>query len=65
MNNLKISEKEIPEIALLGSFPPLRGLSSYCLELTLSIAKWAKVEFISFKKIYPHVEGKAESKHGP
>ena len=41
------------KIAILGSLPPLRALSSYCLELTLAIAELVKVEFISFKKIYP------------
>ncbi len=41
------------KIAMLGTLPPLRGLSSYCLELALSIANLAEVEFISFKKLYP------------
>jgi len=40
-------------IAMLGSLPPLRALSSYCLELALAVADLGKVEFISFKKIYP------------
>jgi len=33
--------------------PPLRGLSSYCLELALALADTISVEFISFKKLYP------------
>lgn len=41
------------KIAMLGSFPPLRGLSSYCLEIALSIADLTDIEFISFKKLYP------------
>ncbi|MFH2046088.1 MAG: glycosyltransferase [Pseudomonadota bacterium] len=41
------------KIAMLGSFPPLRGLSSYCLELALSVADLTDIEFISFKKLYP------------
>ncbi|MFC1862365.1 glycosyltransferase family 4 protein [Thermodesulfobacteriota bacterium] len=40
-------------VAILGSFPPLRALSSYCLELSLALSKLGKIEFISFKKIYP------------
>ncbi|MFC1813515.1 glycosyltransferase [Thermodesulfobacteriota bacterium] len=40
-------------IAMLGSLPPIRALSSYCLELALAAADLGKVEFISFKKIYP------------
>ena len=38
---------------MLGSFPPLRGLSSYCLELSMALADLVQVEFISFKKLYP------------
>lgn len=39
---------------MLGSFPPLRGISSYCLELATSVAsKTCHVTFISFKKMYP------------
>ena len=53
----KISEirqpLKIKKIALLGTLPPLRGLSSYCLEIASALAKMVNVEFISFKKIYP------------
>ena len=38
---------------MLGSFPPLRGLSSYCFELAAALAESINVEFISFKKLYP------------
>lgn len=38
---------------MLGTLPPLRGLSSYCLELALAMANLVPVEFISFKKLYP------------
>lgn len=42
------------KVAILGSFPPLRGISSYCFELTRSLVRAAcQVEFISFKKMYP------------
>lgn len=40
-------------VAILGSFPPIRGLSSYCFQLALAMAELGQVEFISFKKIYP------------
>jgi len=43
----------IEKIAMLGTLPPLRGLSSYCLELALALAEMTPVEFISFKKLYP------------
>ena len=44
---------EPQRVAILGTLPPLRGLSSYCLELALSMAALTEVEFISFKKLYP------------
>lgn len=40
-------------ISMLGSFPPLRALSSYCFEFASAMSKRVNVEFISFKKIYP------------
>ena len=40
-------------IAILGSFPPLRGISSYCLEMATAMTVHARVAFISFKHIYP------------
>ena len=43
----------VSKVAMLGTFPPLRGLSSYCLELSLAMADLVQVEFISFKKLYP------------
>ena len=38
---------------MLGSFPPLRGISSYCLELATAMARRLEVVFLSFKHIYP------------
>jgi glycosyltransferase involved in cell wall biosynthesis len=38
---------------MLGSLPPLRALSSYCLGLANALADILPVEFISFNKIYP------------
>ena len=44
----------IPQkVAMLGSLPPLRALSSYCLSLSLALAEHCNMAFISFKKIYP------------
>ncbi len=40
-------------IAMLGTLPPVRALSSYCFELADAMAKLCDIEFISFKKIYP------------
>ncbi|MBW1899258.1 MAG: glycosyltransferase, partial [Deltaproteobacteria bacterium] len=46
-------KKDTLTIAILGSLPPLRALSSYCLEFSLAMADLAEINFISFKKIYP------------
>ncbi len=40
---------------MLGSMPPLRALSSYCLALASAMARYGTVEFISFKEIYPRM----------
>jgi len=40
-------------ITMLGSLPPLRALSSYCLEFSLAVSRLVETEFISFKHIYP------------
>jgi len=40
-------------VAILGSFPPLRGISAYCFELANAKAARVPVNFISFKHIYP------------
>lgn len=40
-------------VAILGTLPPVRALSSYCFELTRSLAQICDVEFLSFKAIYP------------
>lgn len=40
-------------VAMLGSFPPLRGISGYCHELAAAMAARCPVEFISFREMYP------------
>lgn len=40
-------------VAVLGTLPPLRALSSYCYEFTRAMAGHCSIEFISFKSIYP------------
>jgi len=49
----KFNEPYPKNIAILGSLPPLRALSSYCLELSLSLSTICNVNFISFQRIYP------------
>lgn len=40
-------------VAVLGTLPPIRALSSYCYEFTRAMAGHCSIEFISFKSIYP------------
>jgi len=49
----KIGPEGVATVAMLGSLPPLRGLSSYCFELVKALVELGKVEFISFSKMYP------------
>ncbi|NPV58118.1 MAG: glycosyltransferase [Actinobacteria bacterium] len=42
-----------PIVTLVGTLPPLKGISPYCAEYALRLAKDTKVEFIGFKKLYP------------
>ncbi|MFC1579327.1 glycosyltransferase [Thermodesulfobacteriota bacterium] len=46
-------DHDTASVAILGTMPPIRALSSYCLELAQAIAELGRVQFISFKKIYP------------
>ncbi len=48
-----MTDSKTTTIAILGSFPPLRGLSSYCLEMAVATASRVRVEFLSFKAMYP------------
>lgn len=45
--------KPSENITILGTLPPLRGLSGYCREFTLAMADTRRVEFLSFKSLYP------------
>ncbi|MCP4694635.1 MAG: glycosyltransferase family 4 protein, partial [Desulfobacterales bacterium] len=45
--------KSVGKTAMLGSLPPLRALSGYCLALAAAMAEQGEIEFISFKEIYP------------
>ena len=46
-------DEPVKTIAILGTLPPIRGLSSYCLEFATALSTRFTVEFISFKNIYP------------
>ncbi len=46
-------ETNRPAVTVLGTLPPIRGLSSYCLELARALADVCTVDFLSFHRIYP------------
>lgn len=41
------------KVTLIGTLPPIKGISPYCLDLLKSISNKADIEFIGFNKIYP------------
>jgi len=38
---------------MIGTLPPLKGISPYCADYALTLAEEAQVDFINFKKLYP------------
>lgn len=42
-------------VVMFGSLPPLRGISSYCLELARAVSRIAHVTFVTFRALYPRV----------
>jgi len=49
----KLILKGKTRISMIGTLPPIKGVSDYCIELSQSMSKYIDVDFISFKKIYP------------
>ena len=50
-----MADKTIYEnsVTLIGSLPPVKGISPYCYELMKSLSRSIHVEFIGFEKMYP------------
>jgi glycosyltransferase involved in cell wall biosynthesis len=42
-----------PQVAILGTLPPLRAISSYCEGLVGGLLALTRVEFVSFAHLYP------------
>ncbi len=40
-------------VAMLGSMPPQRGISTYCLELAASLGDQVQLEVLGFRQMYP------------
>jgi len=47
------AKMESMKVTLIGTLPPIKGISPYCQELLKSLSKRVEVEFIGFKKLYP------------
>ena len=45
----------VMRITMVGSLPPIKGMSAYCLQLVQALAKRIEIDFINFKSIYPPV----------
>lgn len=51
------------DITIIGTWPPLKGISPYCEALVSSLSRSAKINFISFRKIYPEFLYPGGTKH--
>lgn len=40
-------------VTIVGTLPPLKGISPYCFELVRVLSKHVEVEFVGFKSLYP------------
>ncbi len=40
-------------VTMIGTLPPLKGISPYCAEQALALAQETGVEFVDFKHLYP------------
>lgn len=60
-------KKNTIKVTLLGTLPPIKGISGYCIEQVSSLSKKIAIEFINFKSIYPeclYPGGTKEFDHG-
>lgn len=54
MSKTDIDKLRMPFLAsMIGTLPPIKGMSDYCIELVGSLANYINIDFISFKKLYP------------
>ena len=42
-----------PRVTLIGTLPPIKGLSPYCSGLASALAEETQLEFIGFRSLYP------------
>jgi glycosyltransferase involved in cell wall biosynthesis len=53
LNERETMEEREEIISIIGTLPPIKGISPYCSELALMLAENKHVDFINFKKLYP------------
>lgn len=41
-------------VSFIGTLPPIKGISPYCLELITAISEYTSLEFIGFSRLYPN-----------
>lgn len=49
-----MSSVRATRVVMLGSWPPIPGISSYCFELATAIGQVQPIEFIAFASLYPN-----------
>jgi glycosyltransferase involved in cell wall biosynthesis len=42
-------------ITMVGSLPPIKGMSAYCLQQVQALSRLVDIDFVSFKSIYPRL----------
>ncbi len=42
-----------PKVSMIGTLPPLKGISPYCAELLGCLSGQVEIEFLNFKRLYP------------
>ncbi|MFQ5708768.1 MAG: glycosyltransferase family 4 protein [bacterium] len=43
------------KITMVGSLPPIKGMSAYCLQQVQALSRLVEIDFINFKSIYPPI----------
>ena len=41
------------KVTMVGTFPPIKGISEYCVQLAGALARSVEVDFVGFSHIYP------------
>lgn len=45
--------ESIYDVTMIGTLPPLKGISPYCAELAVLLSEHMRIEFLDFKRLYP------------